>query len=213
MKVVITAGPTYEPIDPVRFIGNRSSGQMGAALAWAAIEAGHQVTLILGPVTAAMPADPRRIDVSSSREMLDAVLREYPNHDLLIMAAAVADFRPKSSTTQKLERGGTLTIELEATEDIAAAAGAIKQANQRSIGFSLVERGNLGRSREKLIRKNLDLIVYNPLDTMNSRTIESILLWPDGRQEELAMQPKQQFAKTLIERAQSLFDARPETRT
>ena len=205
MKILITAGPTYEPIDPVRFIGNRSSGQMGAALAAAALARHHDVTLILGPVTAPMPPNVRRIDVRSSREMHDAVLREFPNHDLLIMAAAVADFRPRGSSTKKIERGGTLTIELEATEDIAAAAGRIKRAGQRSIGFSLVARGDLARSREKLVRKNLDLIVYNPLDTMSSRTIESILLYPDGRTEELPLRDKASFAATLIERAEALF--------
>src|SRR6187455_3149506 len=95
MRILITAGPTYEPIDPVRFIGNRSSGRMGAALGEAALAGGHDVTLILGPVTAAMPARAKRIDIFSSRELQAAVLRQFPNHDLLIMAAAVADFRPK----------------------------------------------------------------------------------------------------------------------
>jgi phosphopantothenoylcysteine decarboxylase/phosphopantothenate--cysteine ligase len=208
MRILITAGPTYEPIDPVRFIGNRSSGAMGAALANAATAARHDVTLILGPVTAAMPTNIRRIDVMSSRDMYEAVLREFPSHDLLIMAAAVADFRPRGSRTEKIERGGTLTIELEATEDIAAAAGEIKQPMQRTIGFSLVERGNLARSREKLVRKNLDLIVYNPLDTMSSKTIESVLLYPDGRSEELPMQQKADFAGTLIARAEALFGDR-----
>jgi phosphopantothenoylcysteine decarboxylase/phosphopantothenate--cysteine ligase len=205
VRILITAGPTYEPIDPVRFIGNRSSGQMGAALANAATNAGHDVTLILGPVTAPMPTNVRRIDVVSSREMHDAVLREYPDHDLLIMAAAVADFRPKGSTTKKIERGGTLTIELEATEDIAAAAGKIKRPDQRSVGFSLVARGDMARTKEKLVRKNLDLIVYNPLDTMSSSTIESILLYPDGRTEELPMRDKPSFAEILINRSAALF--------
>lgn len=207
MRVLITAGPTYEPIDPVRFIGNRSSGQMGAALASAAVGAGHDVTLILGPVTAAMPRHEkiRRIDIFSSRDLLDAVLREFPGHELLIMAAAIADFRPKQVRTEKVERGGTLVIELEATEDIAAAAGAIKKPHQRTIGFSLVERGNLERSREKMRRKNLDLIVYNPLDTMSSTTIESVLLYPDGRQEELPSRSKADFADILLRRAQELF--------
>jgi phosphopantothenoylcysteine decarboxylase/phosphopantothenate--cysteine ligase len=205
MRVLITAGPTYEPIDAVRFIGNRSSGQMGAALAQAALNDVHEVTLILGPVTASMPSNVHRIDVMSSREMHEAVLREYPNHDLLIMAAAVADFRPRQMATTKIERGGTLTIELESTEDIAAAAGRIKKPHQRSIGFSLVPRGDIARSREKLVRKNLDLIVYNPLDTMSSKTIESILLWPDGRSEELAQMPKAEFAAILLKRAQAMF--------
>jgi phosphopantothenoylcysteine decarboxylase/phosphopantothenate--cysteine ligase len=205
MRVLITAGPTYEPIDPVRFIGNRSSGQMGAALASAALAGGHSVTLILGPVTAPMPENVRRIDVFSSRDMHAAVLRDFPQHDLLIMAAAVADFRPKSVNEQKVERGGTMTIELESTEDILAAAGAIKRPDQRTIGFSLVKRGDLARSREKLRRKNADLIVYNPLDTMSSKTIESILLYPDGRSEELPTRAKAEFATVLIERAMALF--------
>ena len=207
MRILITAGPTYEPIDPVRFIGNRSSGQMGAALASAAVEAGHDVTLVLGPVTAAMPqhARIRRTDIFSSRDLLGAVLREFPQHDLLIMAAAVADFRPTQVRTEKAERGGTMTIELEATEDIAAAAGAIKKPHQRTVGFSLVERGNLERSREKMRRKNLDLIVYNPLDTMSSSTIESVLLYPDGRAEELPTRPKREFATILLDRSARLF--------
>jgi phosphopantothenoylcysteine decarboxylase / phosphopantothenate---cysteine ligase len=205
MRILITAGPTYEPIDPVRFIGNRSSGQMGAALASAALAGGHSVTLILGPVTAPMPPNVRRIDVFSSRDMHDAVLREFPSHDLLIMAAAVADFRPKSTSQQKVERGGTLTIELEATEDILAAAGRMKRPDQRTVAFSLVKRGEIERSREKLRRKNADLIVYNPLDTMSSATIESILLYPDGRSEDLPTRPKAEFAMILIERAVALF--------
>ena len=210
MRVLITAGPTYEPIDPVRFIGNRSSGNMGAALATAAVEAGHDVTLVLGPVTAAMPDHPKicRVDIFSSRDLLDAVLREFPSHDLLVMAAAVADFRPKQVRADKAERGGTMTIELEATEDIAAAAGAIKRPHQRTVGFSLVERGNLQRSREKLARKKLDLIVYNPLDTMSSATIESVLLYPDGRAEALPTRPKPQFAELLLRRAGELFERR-----
>jgi phosphopantothenoylcysteine decarboxylase/phosphopantothenate--cysteine ligase len=207
MHVLITAGPTYEPIDPVRFIGNRSSGQMGAALATAAVEAGHDVTLVVGPVTAAMPTHERirRIDIFCSRDLLQTVLREFPSHDLLIMAAAVADFRPKQVRTEKVERGGTMTIVLEATEDIAAAAGAIKKPHQRTVGFSLVERGDLARSREKMARKQFDLIVYNPLDTMSSTTIESVLLYPDGRSEELPMQVKPEFARTLLARAAALF--------
>jgi phosphopantothenoylcysteine decarboxylase / phosphopantothenate---cysteine ligase len=222
MKVLITAGPTYEPIDAVRFIGNRSSGQMGAALAAAALNHGHELTLILGPVTAAMPTQAKRIDVETARQMHDAVLEHFPAHDLLIMAAAVADFRPKplqtrnsqpatsnyqpaTSNSTKLERTGTLTLELEATEDIAAAAGQIKRPDQRTIGFSLVPRGDMDRTRQKLIRKNLDLIVYNPLDTMSSQNIESILLYPDGRTEELPCRPKKEFADTLIRRASALF--------
>ncbi len=208
MKLLITAGPTREPIDAVRYLGNRSSGKMGAALARAATAAGHDVTLVLGPVTADMPANVRRIDVETTAQMHAAVLREFPSHDALIMAAAVADYRPKQSNAGgKIERGGMLRLELEATEDILVAAGAIKRADQRTIGFSLEERGDLDRSRAKLDRKNLDLIVYNPLDTMNSPAIEATLLWRGGRHESLPPCDKSAFAEILLSRVAALFSA------
>jgi len=204
MKILLTAGPTHEPIDAVRYIGNRSSGQMGAALAYAAQRAGHEVTMILGPVTAAMPSGVRRIDVETAQQMLDAVLAEFPQHDVLIMAAAVADYRPRKVTSDKIARKGNLTIECEATEDIVAAASKIKTPRQRTIGFSLEAAGNIERSKEKLKRKNLDLIVYNPVETMNSRTIESTLIWPDGRSENLPCRSKADFADILLKRIADL---------
>jgi phosphopantothenoylcysteine decarboxylase/phosphopantothenate--cysteine ligase len=205
MRVLITAGPTWEPIDPVRYIGNRSTGQMGRSLADAALAAGHAVTLVVGPGTVAMPTSVRRVDVESSRQMLDAVLTEWPGHDLLIMAAAVADYRPKVVHPGKVERGGTLTLELEATEDIVAAAGLAKRADQRTVGFSLVDPANLGRSVEKLRRKRLDLIVSNPLATMGDNGVEATLLWLDGRAERLPYRTKGAFADLLIGRAAGLF--------
>ena len=205
MRVLITAGPTREPIDPVRYIGNRSSGQMGRSLAEAAVRAGHTVTAVLGPVSVQMPAGVRRVDVETSRQMLDAVLAEWPGHDLLVMAAAVADYRPKVVRQEKMERGGTLTIELEATEDVLAAAGSVKRADQRTVGFSLVSMSNLARSVEKLRRKKLDLIVSNPLGTMGDAGVEAVLLWPDGRAEQLPYRTKGAFADLLIGRAAGLF--------
>jgi phosphopantothenoylcysteine decarboxylase / phosphopantothenate---cysteine ligase len=205
MKVLITAGPTHEPIDPVRYIGNRSSGKMGAALAAAALKSGHNVTLILGPLTVEMPAGARRMDVETAAEMLAATLKEFPSHDLLILAAAVADYRPKIMRQEKLIRQGTLTIECEATADIAATAGMAKQPHQRTIGFSLESDGNLGRAREKLIAKKLDLIVYNPLSTLSSPTIEPVLIYPDGRSEPLGSASKTDFADILLQRAAALW--------
>jgi phosphopantothenoylcysteine decarboxylase/phosphopantothenate--cysteine ligase len=205
MRILITAGPTREPIDPVRYIANRSSGGMGQGLAAAAIRDGHFVTLILGPVSISMPKSAKRIDVETARQMQEAVLAEFPRHDLLIMAAAVADYRPTVVHQSKVERGEIQTIELEATEDILAAAGAIKRADQRTIGFSLVDKGDIARSVEKLKRKNADLIVSNPLETMNSPTIEAVLLWPDGRSEELPCRSKPLLADKLLERAVALF--------
>ncbi|HEY2586345.1 MAG TPA: phosphopantothenoylcysteine decarboxylase [Tepidisphaeraceae bacterium] len=206
MKVLITAGPTREPIDAVRYIGNRSSGRMGAAIASAATTAGHAVTLILGPVSVPMPAVDRRIDVETASQMHLAVLGEFPAHDLLIMAAAVADYRPKHVHAKKLARtGGTHTIECEPTEDILAAAGVTKQPDQRTVGFSLEMAGNLARAREKLVRKRLDLIVYNPTQTMGSDDVESVLLWADGRTENLASRSKAEFGEVLVNRASELF--------
>jgi phosphopantothenoylcysteine decarboxylase / phosphopantothenate---cysteine ligase len=195
----------------VRFIGNRSSGRMGFALAAEAWRLGADVTLLAGPTSLPSPSGVSRIDVETAEQMRDEVAALLPSTDALVMAAAVADFRPARNSqpatrsSAKLERTGTLTIELEATEDIAAAAGRIKRPDQRTIGFSLVPRGDMDRTRQKLIRKNLDLIVYNPLDTMSSRTIESILLYPDGRTEDLPTRPKQDFADILVQRAIALF--------
>ncbi len=197
MNILITAGPTREPIDPVRYIGNRSSGRMGAA--------GHRVTAILGPVNYHLPETALRIDVETTRQMHDAVLTEFPANDLLIMAAAVADYRPKTIHSQKLARNQSLTLELEPTEDIIAAAIRSKRLNQRTIGFSLEAPGNLTRAREKLDRKHLDLMVYNPIDTMNSLTVEATLLWPDGRSQSLPRLSKEDFAKSLIECAMGVF--------
>jgi phosphopantothenoylcysteine decarboxylase/phosphopantothenate--cysteine ligase len=205
MRVLITGGPTHEPIDPVRYLGNRSSGQMGKACAEAAISGGHFVTLILGPICIAMPEDARRIDVQTSGQMGEAVMNECPNHDLLLMTAAVADYRPKIVRQEKMERTGNLTIELEATEDILAAVGKIKQPHQRTVGFSLGGIGNLIRPKEKLQRKNLDLIVANPLETMSSQSIEAVLIWRDGRSEEVPCRSKREFADILLQRAIELF--------
>jgi phosphopantothenoylcysteine decarboxylase/phosphopantothenate--cysteine ligase len=205
MKVLITAGPTYEPIDPVRFIGNRSSGKMGAALAAAAMERGHAVTLITGPVSVALPAVTQRIDVESSQQMQDAVLSQFPACDILIMAAAVADYRPRAVAAGKLSRGAPLSIELVPTDDIVAAASSVKQPHQRTIGFSLEQNGDLARAREKLLRKKLDLIVFNPTETMNADTVAATLLYPDGRSENLPCRSKAQFADILIARAVALI--------
>src|ERR1700722_7236283 len=127
MRVLITAGPTNEPIDLVRYIGNRSSGQMGKSLIESALARGHGVTAILGPITIPMPKNIRRVDVQTSRQMHDAVLKEFPDHDLFIMAAAVADYRARHMLPGQIGRGGNLTIELEAPEDILAAAGNTKR--------------------------------------------------------------------------------------
>jgi phosphopantothenoylcysteine decarboxylase/phosphopantothenate--cysteine ligase len=205
MRILITAGPTREPIDPVRFIGNRSSGKMGIALAQAALDAKHSVTLILGPVAITTPPAARRIDVETAQQMFAAVRREFPDHDLLMMTAAVADYRPRIASENKISRESALMLELEPTEDIIAMAGQIKRAGQRTIGFSLETAPLLERARRKLQQKHLDLIVYNPAKTIDSDHIEPTLLYPDGREEKLPSRPKRQFADILIQRAGDLF--------
>jgi len=205
MRVLITAGPTQEPIDPVRYIGNRSTGKMGAVLAEAAIEAGHFTTIILGPVTTPFPLKARRIDIQTAAEMLGSVLREFPKHDLLIMTAAVADYRPASSSSTKLPREGSWKLELEPTEDVIAAAGASKRGDQRTIGFSLESTPDMDRVRDKMRQKKLDLIIYNPVATIASDSIQPALLYPDGRIENLESRSKADFADMLLQRAMALF--------
>ena len=166
---------------------------------------GHSITLILGPVNTPMPQGVRRIDVETAEQMRDAVMREFPAHDVLIMSAAVADYRPRQFQPGKIDRGGPLMIEFEATEDIVAAASRTKRKDQRTIGFSLEAGGNIDRAKQKMHRKGLDLIVYNPTDTMGSETIQSVLLYPDGRGEQLPSRGKNEFADILMQRVAALF--------
>ena len=205
MRILITAGPTREPIDPVRYIGNRSSGKMGVALVQASLAAGHRVSVILGPVGISYPSNARRIDVETAGQMFEAVLREFLDHDLLIMAAAVADYRPVSASAVKLSREGALTLDLEPTEDIVATAGRMKRADQRTIGFSLETSPDDQRVVSKLRQKKLDLIVYNPAQTISSDLIEPTLFYGDGRVQKLPSRGKGEFADILIQRAGELF--------
>ncbi|MGA3067553.1 MAG: phosphopantothenoylcysteine decarboxylase [Tepidisphaeraceae bacterium] len=205
MRTLITAGPTQEPIDAVRYIGNRSSGRMGRALAEAALRAGHVVTLVVGPVSELMPENLHRIDVQTAQQMYDAVLAEFPHHDLLIMAAAVSDFRPKNKTPAKLERGGNLVLELESTPDILAAAGAIKQPHQRTVGFSLESVPDLTRTARKIEQKRVDLIIYNSIETIANANIAATLLYPGGKTERLPSRSKGEFADILLQRSVALF--------
>lgn len=205
LRILITLGPTQEPIDAVRYIGNRSSGKMGAAIVSTAIDAGHNVTAIVGPVSVAIDSRASVQRIMTAQQMFDAVVREFAHHDLLIMAAAVADFRPKTSSTGKLKRGGDLMLELEATPDIVAHVSRAKHADQRTVGFSLESSDQLARAQEKMRYKNVDLMVFNPLETMNASEIKPVLLYPDGRSETIDAMPKAEFARVLIDRSVSMF--------
>lgn len=202
-SLLITAGPTHEPIDAVRYLGNRSSGRLGVALADEGARRGWRVTLLLGPV-AARPED-SRVRVRSFRtcEDLRGLLgEEVGGADVLIMAAAVADYRPRTVSPVKMSRvAGAISIELEPTEDIAAAACARRSAGQVVVGFSLEREGDVERAVKKMKTKGLDMIVFNPLATMGAEDVVPLLLYPDGRQEVLGRAGKGEFAKVLVARA------------
>jgi phosphopantothenoylcysteine decarboxylase / phosphopantothenate---cysteine ligase len=162
LRVLITAGGTREPIDPVRFLGNRSSGRMGIALAAAAARRGASVTLIAANVALPEPAGVRRIDVETAAQLAAAVREEFPSAHVLLMAAAPADFRAAEVAAGKLAREGSLDLHLEPTEDILASLAAEKGASQTVVGFAAEHGGEaIGRAREKLVRKKADLIVLN----------------------------------------------------
>ncbi len=178
---------------------------MGFAIADAGIRYGHQVTAILGPIALPFPEGVNRIDVETAAEMSEAVGREFAQNDLLIMAAAVADFRPKLVASQKLERKPGMILELEPTEDILATVSRHKRPDQRTIGFSLQSDFNLETAQRKLIEKNLDLIVHNPVGTIAADEIEATLIYPDGRRNSISPMPKKRFGEMIIRRAMDLF--------
>lgn len=180
-RILITAGPTHEAIDAVRYIGNRSSGRLGVALAEAARDAGWEVTLLLGPVCTALPTGVRLERFTSTDDLAELLDRYFPACDVLMMAAAVADFRPSRPLTGKHQRTGNFTLELESTPDLLAEI-ARQRTTQHVVGFALDEPARLDeRAREKLRSKSLDAIVANPLDTMDSTTIVARVLTSDGR--------------------------------
>ncbi len=163
-KVLITAGPTYEAIDPVRFIGNHSTGKMGFEIAKAAASLGAEVVLISGPSNQQVQHSfINRINVTSASEMYDAVHKEFANVDIAILSAAVADYKPKNVATQKIKKTeSSLEIQLAPTKDILASLGAIKK-HQFLVGFALETNNEIENAKGKLQRKNLDLIVLNSL--------------------------------------------------
>lgn len=161
-KILITAGPTHEPIDPVRFIANRSSGKMGFALANAAVLRGADVTLITGPVSLTTPKNVKRIDVETAGEMLKAVTAQAKKSDVVIMAAAVADYSPADTAKQKIKKQtGAITLELTSTADILQTISDKKPAKQILVGFALETTNEVKNAKEKLKKKKLDLIVLN----------------------------------------------------
>ena len=201
--ILITAGPTYERLDPVRFIGNYSSGKMGFALAEDCLQRGAKVILIAGPVSLTCSAAIERIDVESCNEMYDATVREYPKCDAAILCAAVADFRPQQIANHKIKReGDNLTLTLIPTQDIAATIGKMKSEKQRLVVFALETNEEECNARKKLERKNADFIVLNstrnPGTTFQSNDNQITIISKD-RKKVYDKKPKAEVARDIID--------------
>jgi phosphopantothenoylcysteine decarboxylase/phosphopantothenate--cysteine ligase len=213
-EVVVTAGGTQEPIDPVRVITNRSSGKQGYALAQAALDAGAQVTLIAAPTALTPPVGARLIQVETAQQMLDCVLTESAESDALIMAAAVADFRPKNQAKDKIKKeGGIPQIELESTEDILKAVASQRLSKKRPlavVGFAAESRDLLENASSKLKSKGLDFIAANDISAEDAgfavETNRVTLLFADGRKESLPLLSKHEVAETIVERLAALLE-------
>ena len=203
-KVLLTAGPTYEKIDPVRFIGNYSSGKMGFALAEECARRGAEVTLIAGPVQLkTQHSRIHRIDVESAQEMYEAAQTCFPTSDVGVLCAAVADFRPETVAGKKIkrEKEEELTLHLQATQDIAASLGKIKEDNQLLVGFALETNNEQQNAEGKLERKNFDFIVLNSLNDAGAGfrhdTNKISIIDRKGR-EDYPLKPKQEVAQDII---------------
>ena len=199
-RVLVTAGPTRERIDPVRFVSNRSSGRMGFAVAEAAREAGAEVVLITGPVALPGPLGVRRIDVESAADMLSAVQREVPGVDFFISTAAVADYRPAHPPEQKIKKSSErLALDMERTVDVIASVAA-RAERPFVVGFAAETENVEQHARTKMLKKNLDMIAANEVGhdkAFDCADNELVVLWRSGRRQ-LARAPKTTLARELI---------------
>ncbi len=209
--ILITAGPTLERIDPVRYIGNFSSGKMGYALADEAARRGARVTLVSGPVSVRpTEAGVEVVSVESAREMLDACQSRWPEADAAIMCAAVADYRPAEQAESKIKREGhdAPSIELVKNPDIAAALGASKKPGQRLVGFALETENGIANAADKIERKRLDMIVLNSLSDpgagFRTDTNKVTILYPDGRAVPFDLKSKAEVAADILDALQEL---------
>lgn len=204
-RILITAGPTHERIDPVRYIGNDSTGKMGYALAEACAERGAHVFLVSGPVQLRMDHPlVQRLDVTSAAEMHQEAVRLFPEVDAAILCAAVADFTPECTYDQKMKRqGADLVVRLKPTQDIAAHLGSIKQPGQTLVGFALETHEEADHAREKLIRKNLDFIVLNSLNDAGAGfgydTNKVSILTAEGYTFEHSLKSKKEVAEDILD--------------
>jgi phosphopantothenoylcysteine decarboxylase/phosphopantothenate--cysteine ligase len=212
-SVLVTAGPTREAVDPVRFISNRSSGKMGVAIAEAAWRRGADVTLVAGPLEVAVPASVRVRRVETTGEMSEAIGTLLPRQDVLVMAAAPADFRPTKASQDKIKRAtGATTIDLESTTDILAATRAFRKQDATVVGFALETRELIANAEKKLAEKGLDLIVANdalePGAGFGGDTNKVTFVYPNGSRESLAMMPKHAVADEILDRIERIRHGR-----
>ena len=209
-KILITAGPTYEKIDPVRFIGNYSSGKMGYALAEECAARGAEVTLVSGPVNLSVNhPNINRIDVESAEQMYNACMSHYPTSDAGILCAAVADFTPECVANKKIKREkDDLTLNLRPTHDIAAALGKIKTDSQLLVGFALETNDETAHAQDKLKRKNFDFIVLNSLNDKGAGfrcDTNKITIIDSGKAEEYPLKTKKEVAADIIDKLDSIL--------
>ncbi|MDP5076012.1 MAG: bifunctional phosphopantothenoylcysteine decarboxylase/phosphopantothenate--cysteine ligase CoaBC, partial [Flavobacteriales bacterium] len=210
LRAMVNAGPTYEAIDPVRFIGNRSSGKMGIAIAQALRTQGADVTLVLGPVHESVPEGIKIIRVESAKEMFEACTDGFQNADIAVLAAAIADYRPANVSTEKIKKKDSpLELRLEETEDIAAALGKSKKANQKLICFALETENEEAHALSKLQRKNADMLVLNSLRTegvhFGSDNNAVTLFHSDGSKKEISLKSKSEIAQIISNEIADLF--------
>ena len=210
LRAIVTLGPTHEPLDEVRFVGNRSSGRMGFEIATALRKRGCQVTTLAGPCQpTGLDSLPEVVRFRTAEELRQLLGARWPEADLLVMAAAVADWRPVEVQTGKRRRAdGRLSIELEAVPEILGSLES--RPDQFVVGFALEPEDELlASARAKLGRKRADCIVANPLGTMDATDIDGSLVWADGRVEHPAGRcPKGRFAEWLVERVLPTATAR-----
>lgn len=202
-KILITAGPTYEKIDPVRFIGNYSSGKMGFALAEECARRGAKVVLVAGPVSLTCSDSIQRVNVESCKEMFEAAVEVFPDCDAAILCAAVADFRPEAIAEEKIKRvGDDLVLKLKPTQDIAATIGGMKEKSQRIVAFALETNEEENNAQRKLEKKNADFIVLNstriPGTTFQADDNQITIINKEGKKR-YAKKPKTEVARDIID--------------
>jgi len=209
LKVIITAGPTREPIDPVRFISNRSSGKMGFAVARAAVEAGARVTLVAGPVNLSTPPAVERIDTETTQQMFDAAMAQIPDADIYIGAAAISDYRPSAPAKQKIKKSADIfELKMVKSPDLLAEVAAL-EGGPFAVGFAAETEKLEEYATLKLERKKIDMIIANLVGAnlcFDADENEVVVLWPGGRQP-FPKSTKQELARQLVECIASRYRA------